>query len=264
MADSITDLVFFSGGIGSWAAAKRVAMRPDVKHITLLFADTLIEDEDLYRFLDDATANINHDCTATLTRIADGRDPWQVFEDVKYLGNTRIDPCSRILKRDLLNKWRDTHCDPNVTRLHFGIDWTESHRIDRIKARTPEWNVSAPLCEAPYLDKPALLSWAKTENLQTPRLYDLGFFHNNCGGFCIKSGQAQYELLLRTLPARYAYHEKKEGELRKKLGKNITILRDRTGGKTRPLSLKEFRLRLQEQPDLFDKFEFGGCGCAVD
>ena len=63
MADSITDLVFFSGGIGSWAAAKRVAMRPDVKHITLLFADTLIEDEDLYRFLDDATANINHDCT---------------------------------------------------------------------------------------------------------------------------------------------------------------------------------------------------------
>ena len=68
-------LVFFSGGLGSWAAAKRVALREDVEALTLLFADTQIEDEDLYRFLEDATANINHDADATLVKIEDGRAP---------------------------------------------------------------------------------------------------------------------------------------------------------------------------------------------
>ena len=43
----IRHLVYFSGGVGSWAAAKRVAQREDVDQLTLLFADTLIEDEDL-------------------------------------------------------------------------------------------------------------------------------------------------------------------------------------------------------------------------
>ncbi len=47
-------VVMFSGGAGSWAAAKRIAARP----LTLLFADTLIEDGDLYRFLDDAAADV--------------------------------------------------------------------------------------------------------------------------------------------------------------------------------------------------------------
>ena len=264
MADPISNLVFFSGGLGSWAAAKRVALREDVTALTLLFADTQIEDEDLHRFLEDATANINQNADATLVRIEDGRDPWQVFEDVKFLGNTRIDPCSRVLKRELLDKWRDAHCDPAETILHFGIDWTEQHRIERVRSRIPKWTVSAPLCEEPYLTKQEVIAWAKKEDLTIPRLYTLGFPHNNCGGMCVKAGQAQFELLLRTMPERYKYHEKREERLSKKLGKTVTILRDRTGGNTKPLSLKEFRMRLQQQPDLFDKYEFGGCGCAVE
>ena len=47
-------LVMFSGGAGSWAAAKRVAERHGTENLYLIFADTLIEDEDLYRFIDDA------------------------------------------------------------------------------------------------------------------------------------------------------------------------------------------------------------------
>jgi hypothetical protein len=40
------DIVMFSGGIGSWAAAKRVAERHGTDNLTLLFTDTLIEDGD--------------------------------------------------------------------------------------------------------------------------------------------------------------------------------------------------------------------------
>ncbi len=45
-------VIMMSGGAGPFAAAKRVlAGKPN--HVTLLFCDTLIEDEDLYRFLDE-------------------------------------------------------------------------------------------------------------------------------------------------------------------------------------------------------------------
>jgi len=108
------------------------------------------------------------------------------------------------------------------------------------------------------------LLWAKEEGLRPPSLYALGFHDNKWGGVCVKAGQAQVELLLRTMPKRYAYHEEKEAELQRSIGKAATILRDRRNGETTPISLKDFRIRLEAQPDLFDQFEWGGCGCAVE
>ena len=260
----IEHLVFFSGGIGSWAAAKRLALRDDVDALTLLFSDTQIEDEDLYRFLDDAVANIRKTAKVDYVTIADGRDPWQVFEDVGFIGNTRIDPCSRILKRELMDTWRDEHCDSEHTTLYYGIDWTETHRIERVRERLPAWRIEAPMTERPSMNKPQMLAWAKDEGIEPPRLYKMGFAHNNCGGFCIKSGQAQFERLLKTMPERYKHHEQREAEVAEKIGTDATILRDRTRGTTTPLSLRQFRENLEAQPDLFDHYDFGGCGCAMD
>ena len=89
----------------------------------------------------------------------------------------------------------------------------------------------------------------------------MGFEHNNCGGFCIKAGQAQFERLLRAMPDRYRYHERREQELREYLGKDVAILRDRTGGQFRPMTLREFRERLETDPTLFDDTEWGACSC---
>jgi 3'-phosphoadenosine 5'-phosphosulfate sulfotransferase (PAPS reductase)/FAD synthetase len=119
-------IVMFSGGIGSWGAAKRVAAKHGTDNMTLLFADTLIEDEDLYRFIEEAAADVG----VPLTRIAEGRTPWQVFNDVRYLGNTRADPCSRVLKREVCDRWLAKNCDPAKTTVYVGIDWTEEHRFD--------------------------------------------------------------------------------------------------------------------------------------
>lgn len=43
-------VVMYSGGIGSWAAAKQVVQQAGAENMVLLWADTKIEDEDLYRF----------------------------------------------------------------------------------------------------------------------------------------------------------------------------------------------------------------------
>lgn len=65
-------VVMFSGGIGSFCAAERVksALTTGDK-LTLLFTDTKMEDEDLYRFLNDSEKALG----ITITRIADGRTP---------------------------------------------------------------------------------------------------------------------------------------------------------------------------------------------
>ena len=62
------------------------------------------------------------------------------------------------------------------------------------------------------------------------------------------------------LPDVYRRHEAEEEKLRHRLGKDVAILRDRRGGKTRPLPMREFRERIEAggQCDLFD---WGGCGC---
>tara|TARA_Y100000310_G_scaffold149343_1_gene148630 strand:- start:517 stop:1314 length:798 start_codon:yes stop_codon:yes gene_type:complete len=255
-------VVMFSGGIGSWAAAKRVVERHGTADVSLLFTDTLMEDEDLYRFLDEASANVG----AELVKIAEGRDPWEVFHDSRFIGNTRVDPCSRILKREALDGWLAENCDPADTICYIGIDFTEEHRFTRLRDRKAEkgWRYEAPLCEAPYMMKPEMLAWAKREGLEPCRTYDMGFAHANCGGFCIKGGHGHFATLLREMPERYAYHERKEQEMREYLGRDdVAILRNRGGGTSTPLTLRELRQRIEagRQPDLFD---IGGCGCFVD
>lgn len=252
-------IVMFSGGVCSWAAAKRVVERHGTERVVLLFADTMMEDEDLYRFIEQASANVG----VPLTRIADGRTPWEVFEDERMIGSNRFDPCSKHLKRILLDRWHKKNGDPEKTTLHFGLNWDEEHRLERLRERKSPWKVCGYMTEKPLMEKGQMIEWLKREGIQPPRLYALGFNHNNCGGFCVKSGQAQFALLLRTMPERYRFHEENEERLRKVLGWRHTILRVTENGKTTGVSLKEFRERIEAQ-GTFDQNEWGGCGCAVE
>jgi hypothetical protein len=103
----------------------------------------------------------------------------------------------------------------------------------------------------------------KKEGILAPRLYAQGFPHNNCGGFCVKAGQAHFAHLLRVNPERYAYHEAKEQEFIQMIGKDVSIMKDRTGGTTKTLTMMELRERIEQQSE-FDSFEWGGCGCSID
>lgn len=224
--EEVKHIVFFSGGIASWAAAKRVAAAHGTSNLILFFSDTKTEDEDLYRFLREASENVG----GQLIIDCDGRDIWQVFHDCRFLGNSRIDPCSRILKRDRAHRWIKENYSPEDTILYLGIDWTESHRTKSIVKAWSGWRVEFPLCDKPLLMKEQMLTQLQGEGIAVPRLYTLGFSHNNCGGFCVKAGQAHFRNLLKTMPERYAYHEQKEQELREYLGKDVTILRQQSNG----------------------------------
>lgn len=249
-------VVLFSGGVASWAAARRLVDHRGPDGTVLLFTDTLTEDEDLYRFLDDA----ERDLGIPVTRIAEGRDIWQVFRDERFLGNSRADPCSRILKRELSRRWIAEHA-PGAA-VCIGFDWTEVHRLDRARAAWAPREVIAPMVDPPYRLRAELIADLESRGIRAPRLYGLGFEHNNCGGGCVKAGVGHFARLLRAFPSRYADWERHEGEVRADLG-DVSILRDRAGGETRPLTLAALRERIESggQVDLWD---VGGCGCFED
>ena len=117
------------------------------------------------------------------------------------------------------------------------------------------------MCEKPYLSKDMMIDDAKRRGLAPPRLYALGFAHNNCGGGCVRSGQGQFMLLHQVMPERFSVWERKEQEIRDHLAKDVAILRDRTGGNVRPMTLTELR---QRQPDCVDMLDIGGCGCFIE
>lgn len=280
----------------------RVAERHGTDDLTLCFTDTLIEDRDLYRFLlEGAAAVLGLDremfrpalkvvadlppvredtmdrrktmlamvrdlTTATDDRLVwlrDGRTPVEVFFDVGFLGNTRADPCSRVLKRDLFWSWMADTYEVGEAVTYIGLDWTEQHRFDGFRRTADPWDVEAPMTDPPLMMKDQMIQWARDIGIEPPRLYAMGFGHNNCSGGCVKGGHGQWALLLRQRPEYYRYWEEAEQRFRDETGHDVAILRDRRGGDTKPFTLAELRDRVScgAQIDMMDQ---GGCGCFVD
>jgi hypothetical protein len=253
-------VVMFSSGAGSWYAARRIADEHGPDAMTLLFADTRTEDEDNYRFLNEAAADIG----AGLVTVSEGRTVWEVFNDQGMIGNTRVSNCSRVLKQEPARKWIDEHCDSDETTVVVGIDWTESHRLPAMQRSYAPFTVEAPLCRPPYLWRGAIFAELAKRGIARPRLYDMGFEHANCGGFCVRAGQGQFVQLMRAMPERYAEHEQQETAFRDRTGKDVSILRDRRGGTTQPLTLEALRHRVEANDSSVDMLDLGGCGCFVD
>jgi hypothetical protein len=250
-------IAMFSSGAGSAMAAKRVALRYGTESLTLLFADVNGEDEDNYRFLREASAWVG----GTLEVIDNGgKTIWDIFREQRFLGNSRIDPCSKFLKRVPMRKWLEAHCSPDDTRVYLGFDWTEEHRAIRAQGYWNPWTVENPLCWEPVMDKGDVLSCLQGASILPPALTRQGFPHANCGGGCVKAGIGQFRRLYRERPDTFAEWEQNESSIRDLLG-NVTILRDRRQGQNRPLPLTELRIRLEAEPSLFKGEDYGACNC---
>jgi hypothetical protein len=254
-------VVQFSTGAGSAEVAYRVAHQYDVDDLILLTADTRAEDPDNWRFASEVVDDLGLPRHQWIV-LADGRTPMQVGRDLKCVPNNRMAVCSRVLKRELLRTWINENCDPADTTIYMGFDWTEPERHDKAEPHWQPYRIESPLLHPPYVGKPELLAtFREIRCIEPPRLYTQGFPHANCSGACVRGGQAQWALLLRTNRAVYLDWETEEEQTRTLLDKDVSILRDRTRGTSTPLTLQRFRQQLDNQPALFDPDDWGACGC---
>lgn len=253
-------LIQFSTGAASAEVAWRVVAEHGPGDVILLTADTRAEDDDNWRFAKEVVARLGCEWVT----LADGRTPMQVGRDRSCVPNNRMAVCSEILKRKLLNDYQAEHFDPASTIVYLGYDWTEPHRVEAARKHWAPWVVECPLTQPPYLWKQQILDLFRERGIEPPRLYGYGFQHANCGGACVRGGQAQWQLLLRVNRTRYLEWEAEEETSRAELGKDVSILRDRASGQTRALPLRQFRERIEQQPSLFDADDWGACGCLMD
>lgn len=220
------------------------------------------------------------DALPELTWLVEGRDVWEVFRDRRFLGNSSVDPCSLRLKREIADNWRIGHCrrvgelfgSPDVFLI--GIGDHEAHRYDdgngrgmRPRMAADGWIYEAPLLSEPQVGEHAIF-YAPLDQIgpAEPRLYGMGYMHNNCGGFCCKAGQAHWSNRRRVQPVRFAYDSLMEGKMRTFLGGDFSMLTDRHGGEKKPLTLADFERRIMADPEFAKaaaEYQLGdsGCGC---
>lgn len=241
----------YSGGLASHLAAFRACEEFGRDNVVLLFADTKSEDADLYRFVRDGVAALG----CRLETVCDGRTIWEVMRDSRFLANSQVDPCSRILKREAIDRWCKEYAPDAIPVI--GYTSCEGKRFDKLKSKFGG-RLRAPLMENPTVSKAQVLPEFREyfPNIDPPRLYSLGAEHNNCGGACVKAGHAHFKWLLATLPEKYAEWEREEQKMRDYLERDdIAILRDRRKGQTTAITLKQFRERIEtgKRLPLFDK-----------
>jgi hypothetical protein len=252
-----TAVVQFSTGMASAEVAFRAVS--EYAEVVLVTADTTIEDEDNWRF-----AREVHDALGEPEWVVlrDGRNPMQVGRDEKCVPNNRMAVCSRILKRELIRSYIEKRWEPNEIINLLGYDWTEPHRHAACIAPWQPYEVDSPLLRPPYWQKGDLTGWRATRGIEPPRLYLTGAPHANCGGGCVRGGQVEWRRLLFWDRDRYLWWEGEEEQTRAMLGKDVAIMRHRGGPlKGDPLTLREFRERLEVHPTLFDTNDRGACGC---
>lgn len=301
--DEVTHIVMYSGGLGSWYTAKKVIEKYGKENTLLLFTDTLIEDEDLYRFLIESSAKLfgvwhkktqwlsdycleiprlensklsdrkeslkyvrefAFELISNLVWLCDGRTPWEVYEDRGIIGNSKMAPCSMELKKDVADKYIHDNFRPNECICYVGIDWSESHRYERLVPKKFPYIYKAPLTEPPIVSYSEIKEELNRDGIELPKLYKEGFPHNNCGGFCCKAGKGHFADFYSKMPERFNHHAEKELSLMKQIDRNNTVLTETVEGEIVNISLIDLAKRSEENRNQFDMFDSGGCGCFID
>lgn len=239
-------IVSYGGGITSVEALDRTLKKYGRENTVAIFAKIEAvrdergrvvegEDDDLYRLMDEAQDYLDFKITIlTSGQFAPGI--WSVFFDQRMIGNSRVDPCSRHLKRKVLRNWIKANADPATDILVTGLDGTEPNRIADFRAAVAPFKCDFPLTDYPQRSKAQLfIKWAQL-GIDPPDLNEEGFFHNNCAGFCVKAGHPHFYNLWKKRPWVYAHHEKKEKEFQTKISYH-TVVKNH--------SLEQLRLRFE-------------------
>lgn len=254
-------IINYSGGLGSAITAVEVAKIYGRDNTICVFADTLMEDEDLYRFNDCFFEKFGLEKVT----LCYGKTPWELFKAEGFIANSRMDLCSRKLKRELLVNWMTSNFKPDECTAWVGIDYSEKHRIDRLQDAGKPYIYRAILAEhGVMLTREHKMAWCDANGMVPPRLYSMGFPHNNCGGFCVKAGLGQFKMLYELLPERYMQHEIKEQETINSKPGVLPFLRKTINNERYYLTMEEYRtLFLSTNKCADDVYDIGGCGCAL-
>lgn len=205
-------ILFFSGGKSSFAVADYLKTNYPGQNIVLYFTDVLIEDEDLYRFIHEASDKLK----LPMLIHSKGITPAQLMVKQRFMANSRIGTCSKELKMKVASNYLKKGIVPPIERwynkqylknedfitdatLYFGIAFEELHREGPIRENWKPFKVQMPLIDHIINNDEVLRKYG----IRQPAMYFRGFVHNNCKGVCVKAGKSHFQNLLKKDPNTY-------------------------------------------------------------
>lgn len=117
----------------------------------------------------------------------------QVFKSKQFIKGPMGAPCSRELKRKVLDAWKL----PDDIMV-FGYTAEEEDRLEDFRDRNPKLQVLAPLIEA-GLGKDDCKAMVDRAGLVLPIMYRMGYDNANCIG-CVKGGEGYWRAIRADFP----------------------------------------------------------------
>jgi len=208
-------VIQFSCGAAS-AVAAMLTLR---KHPNAVVVNAFLQEEheDNRRFLRDVEAWLGFK-TVELADTKYGASAYEVFRRVRYTKGMYGAPCSRALKREVLDAFSLPGDIPVI-----GFDADEKHRAEAY------WERINPDAEFPLIDaglgKSECLGVIERAGIKLPEMYLMGYNNANCIG-CVKGGAGYWNKIRKDFPERFEEMAKIEDMI----GPSAYLMRDRRSG----------------------------------
>lgn len=219
----------FSCGAASAVATKLAIAEAAILDTPVAIINAFLKEEhpDNRRFLDDCETWFG----IPIQRLADVRDGGSaraLFRRKRYLKGLQGAPCSKALKREVLEKF-----DQPGDIMVLGFTVEERDRFDRWIDANNDKRAIAPLIDA-GLGKSDVLAMIERAGLVLPMMYRLGYHNANCIG-CVKGGAGYWNKIRRDFPEDFT----EMALIEECIGPSARLLRHRSG----PLKGQRFYLR---------------------
>jgi len=195
-------VISFSCGASSAVLAKIASQIYD--NILIVYCDTGGEHESNKKFLKDIEKWIGQ--PIQIVKNPKYIDHFDVFRKVKYISGVQGAACAKRLKIDMKKHFSE----PDDIHL-FGYTIEEVKRAENFDARHSELTEWLLINEG--ITKPDCLGLLWRAGIELPKMYDLGYNHNNCIG-CCKGGAGYWNKIRKDFPHHFETMAQIERELK--------------------------------------------------
>ena len=192
MTNKCMIISWFSCGAAS-AVATKIALQT-YENVVPYYIALGGEHEDNFRFLKDCEKWFEK--KINIVEPVPYKSHWEVIEKKRMVNSIHGAACTSVLKINSRYKIEDEikEWDGQI----FGFDVTEKKRAKRFSEQYPKSKAIFPLIDN-MLSKEDCLALLVKAKIKLPRMYELGFWNNNCIG-CVKGGKGYWSRIRHFFP----------------------------------------------------------------
>lgn len=188
----MNNLLWFSAGVTS-AVACKIALNK-YSNNRIIYIETGSHHKDNLRFLKDCEKWYNQEIE--IHKNTKYKNHFEVIKKAKFINSPKGAKCTKVLKKDVRLKIEKEGFQNQI----FGFEFTpkEINRAIRFKQQYQYTNPIFPLIDA-KLNKNNCAYIIKSNNIELPIMYQLGYNNNNCLG-CVKGGAGYWNKIKKDFP----------------------------------------------------------------